>query len=104
MVEYKLFDLSLGKSRSISITEIPISITFGLFDDFEIMDPDVFEEDLIEDTVTVVLGMNNKTLSILKPGGKPISDTMLNTMRDKARERYVNVYERIEEFREQLSD
>lgn len=68
------------------------------------MDPDVFEEDLIEDAVTVILGMNNKILSIIKPGGKPISDTMLNTMRDKARERYNDVYERIEEFRGQLAD
>lgn len=86
-----------------SISDIPISVTFGLFDDFEVMDPDVFEEDIIEDSVSVILGKNNKIISINKNGGKAISDSMLNTMRDKARERYNDIYAKVEEFRESLS-
>lgn len=85
------------------LLETPISITFGLFDDFEVVDPDVMEEDLIDDSVTVILGMNNKTLSLIKPGGKPIPDSILTNIRDKARERYNELYTKLEEFKASVS-
>lgn len=85
------------------LLETPISITFGLFDDFEVMDPNVMEEDLIDDSVTVILGMNNKTLSLIKPGGKPIPDSVLTNIRDKARERYNELYTKLEEFKASVS-
>lgn len=85
------------------LLETPISITFGLFDDFEVVDPDVMEEDLIDDSVTVILGMNNKTLSLIKPGGKPIPDSILTSIRDKARERYNELYTKLEEFKASVS-
>lgn len=89
--------------RKLSIREIPISITFGLFDDFEVLDPDVFEEELIEDSVTILLGTNNKILSVLKSGGKAITESILTTLRDKARDRYNDIYSKIEEFKLSLS-
>lgn len=85
------------------LLETPISITFGLFDDFEVMDPNVMEEDLIDDSVTVILGMNNKTLSLIKPGGKPIPDSVLTSIRDKARDRYNELYTKLEEFKASVS-
>ena len=39
-----------------TLLDLPISATFGLFEDFEVIDPDGFEEDIIDDTVTVILG------------------------------------------------
>ena len=63
------------------------------------MDPDAFEEGLLDDTITVVLGGNNKTISIIKPGGKRISDTLVMTLRGKAAKRYETVYESVEKFK-----
>lgn len=93
----------LETCKHLTLKDIPISITFGLFDDFEVMDPDVFEEDLLEDSVSVILGMDNKILSVCKPGGKAISDAMLNAMRDKARDRYNDIYTVLEEFKQSLA-
>ncbi|KAK8803975.1 hypothetical protein WA171_000068 [Blastocystis sp. BT1] len=88
--------------RSLQILNTPISISFGLFEDFEVMDPDVFEEDIIEDSVTFVLGEDGKVLSLVKPGGKPVKDEMLMTLRSKASDRYNEVYEVFETYRKSL--
>ena len=80
-----------------------MSVTFGLFNDFEVMDPDVFEEQLIEDSVSVMLGSNGKVLSVIKPGGKSIPKDTLKEITAKARERYGFVYNQIDAFRNSLS-
>ena len=76
-----------------------MSVTFGLYNEYEVMDPDVFEESILDDTITVVLGGNNRIVSILKPGGKCISEEMVGVLREKARGRYDTVYKSIEEFK-----
>lgn len=83
----------------LTILDYPVSVTFGLYKEFEVMDPDAFEESLLDDSVTVVLGGNNKTISIIKPGGKRISDSLVMTLRGKAAKRYATVYESIEKFK-----
>lgn len=87
----------------LTIVDIPVSVTFGLFNDFEVMDPDVFEEQLIEDSVSVMLGSNGKVLSVIKPGGKSIPEDTLKEITAKARERYGFVYNQIDAFRNSLS-
>ena len=58
-----------------TLLDLPISATFGLFEDFEVIDPDGFEEDIIDDTVTVILGDKGKVLSITwRKGGKRGAD------------------------------
>lgn len=83
----------------LTILDYPVAVTFGLYSEFEVMDPDAFEEGLLDDTVTVVLGGNNKTISIIKPGGKRISDSLVMTLRGKAAKRYGTVYESVEKFK-----
>ena len=83
----------------LTILDYPVAVTFGLYSEFEVMDPDAFEEGLLDDTITVVLGGNNKTISIIKPGGKRISDTLVMTLRGKAAKRYGTVYESVEKFK-----
>lgn len=105
VVDYGIpFPLALlvEQSRKLTLSEVPISVTFGFFDDFEVMDPNVFEEDLIDDTFSVILGMNNRILSIIKPGGKCVSDEILNSLCDKAKDRYNHLYSVIEEFKATL--
>ena len=82
-----------------TIMDYPVSVTFGLYNEYEVMDPDVFEESILDDTITVVLGGNNRIVSILKPGGKCISEEMVGVLREKARSRYDTVYKSIEEFK-----
>lgn len=86
----------------LEILNTPVSVTFGLFDDFEVMDPDMFEEDIIEDSVTFVLGDDGNVLSLVKPGGKPINEEMLMTLRAKASDRFNAVYEVINEFKKSI--
>ena len=93
---------NLDHPRSLQILNTPISVSFGLFEDFEVMDPDVFEEDIIEDSVTFVLGEDGKVLSLVKPGGKPVKDEMLMTLRSKASDRYNEVHEVFETYRKSL--
>ncbi|KAK8833566.1 hypothetical protein WA577_001500 [Blastocystis sp. JDR] len=89
--------------RFLTILDIPVSVTFGFFDDFEVMDPDVFEEQLVEDTVSVVMGRNARVLSIVKPGGKSIPEKTLEEITTKVKERYAFVYEQVDAFRNSLS-
>ena len=73
-----------------------MSVTFGFFDDFEVVDPDVFEEQLVE-------GRNARVLSIVKPGGKSIPEKTLEEITTKVKERYAFVYEQVDAFRNSLS-
>ena len=93
----------LDHPRFLTILDIPVSVTFGFFDDFEVMDPDVFEEQLVEDTVSVVMGRNVRVLSIVKPGGKSIPEKTLEEITTKVKERYAFVYEQVDAFRNSLS-
>lgn len=95
--------LILDHPRFLTILDIPVSVTFGFFDDFEVMDPDVFEEQLVEDTVSVVMGRNARVLSIVKPGGKSIPEKTLEEITTKVKERYAFVYEQVDAFRNSLS-
>ena len=79
-----------------------MSVTFGLFDDFEVMDPDMFEEDIIEDSITLVLGDNGNVLSLVKPGGKPLNDEMMMNLRSRASDRFNAVYEVLEEYKKSI--
>ena len=88
----------LDHPRFLTILDIPVSVTFGFFDDFEVMDPDVFE-----DTVSVVMGRNARVLSIVKPGGKSIPEKTLEEITTKVKERYTFVYEQVDAFRNSLS-
>lgn len=85
-----------------TLLDRPISTTFGLFEDFEVIDPDGFEEDIIDDTVTVILGDKGKVLSIIKPGGKPVKEELVMTLRAKASDRYNAIYEELETFKASL--
>lgn len=62
----------------------------------------MFEEDIIEDSVTVVLGDDGKILSLVKPGGKSVKEEMLMTLRNKASDRYNEVYEVLEVYKKSL--
>ncbi|KAK8814096.1 hypothetical protein WA158_007958 [Blastocystis sp. Blastoise] len=46
------------------------SQTFGFFNQYIISDPTSFEEDIMTDRVTIVLGFDNKILTICKPGNE----------------------------------
>ena len=100
MTTVRLFHVcNVDAAYPLTILDYPVSVTFGLYSEFEVMDPDAFEEGLLDDTITVVLGGNNKTISIIKPGGKRISDTLVMTLRGKAAKRYETVYESVEKFK-----
>ena len=86
-----------------TLLDLPISATFGLFEDFEVIDPDGFEEDIIDDTVTVILGDKGKVLSIIKPGGKAVKEELIMLLRAKASDRYNTIYEELEKFKASLS-
>ena len=62
----------------------------------------MFEEDIIEDSVTFVLGDDGKVLSLIKPGGKAVKDEVLMTLRSKASDRYNEVYEVFETYKKSL--
>ena len=85
-----------------NLLDCPISTTFGLFEDFEVIDPDGFEEDIIDDTVTVILGDKGKVLSIIKPGGKAVKEELIMTLRAKASDRYNAIYEELETYKRSL--
>lgn len=100
MTTVRLFQVcNVDAAYPLTILDYPVSVTFGLYSEFEVMDPDAFEESLLDDTITVVLGGNNKTISIIKPGGKRISDSLVMTLRGKAANRYATVYKSIEKFK-----
>jgi len=61
-----------GSSEPLRINHMPLSLTFGLFDNTLVMDPSAQEEALMSSIVTVAQNRSGQICGIYKPGGEQI--------------------------------
>jgi exosome complex component RRP43 len=87
----KLVSNGILSKGGVSVLEYPIPLTFGMMDEYLLIDPTSEEEDLIASKFTVVYSNLNKLSHIIKPGGVSISEDQLRICIQKTRERMTEV-------------
>jgi exosome complex component RRP45 len=77
------------KDRTISINmlHLPISTTFGIFEEFVFADPNLEEEGLLTGSLNVVYDERGNLCSLSKPGGTTLTDAQMKQCMQIAKER-----------------
>lgn len=83
----KLISNGVLSNGGVQLLEYPIPLTFGLMDDYILIDPTSEEEDLLASKFTIIYSNLKKLSHISKPGGVPISEDKLRICIQKTRER-----------------
>ena len=75
-------------SLPLTLSFIPVSVTFSLIDEYVVADPTESEEALQRSSLTIVLDAANKDiLSMRMPGGKPVTAALMSTCFDVTEKR-----------------
>jgi exosome complex component RRP43 len=80
------------KGTKLKLNIHPVPITFGLFEDYVLADPNMEEEQLITGSFTVICSEQG-LYSYLKAGGAPISEDVLHECIEKTKQRLKEVHE-----------
>jgi exosome complex RNA-binding protein Rrp42 (RNase PH superfamily) len=94
---------SKERKNKLNIVRYPVSLTFGIIDDYVICDPSVEEENLHDSIFSVVVDSDKNLLGIIRPGGGGSNDesgvlegSELKTCIERAKQRALSVLELIE--------
>lgn len=92
------------RNNKLNIVRYPVSLTFGMIDDYVICDPSVEEENLHDTTFSVVVDSNKNLLGIIRPGGGGSNDESgvlegaeLKTCIERAKQRATSVMELLQQ-------
>jgi exosome complex component RRP43 len=88
----KLVSNGILTKGGVTVLEYPISLTFGMMDDYILIDPTSEEEDLLAAKFTIIYSNLNKLSHIIKPGGVAISEENLRICIKKTKERMDEVF------------
>ena len=92
IIDNILYSLSDEKHiNKIKLKYIPIPLTFGIMDDYILVDPTNEEEELLTSQFTIVYTNNGKLCSVFKPGGISIEQEKLSICIQRAESHIKNV-------------
>jgi len=80
----------------LQIRNYPISLTFGMFDDYLLVDPTSEEEELLQGSITIVYNNQGILCSVYKPGGYFLTEEKLKECMKQTKERVSEVITLIE--------
>jgi exosome complex component RRP43 len=81
--------LQVSPTREIQLSLVhqPFSLSFGLLEEYVIVDPNAEEESLLNGTISIIMDDRGNVLNVLKSGGVGVSESKLDECLNLAKRR-----------------
>lgn len=87
----------LKKFTTLKLNHYPIPLSFGLLDEYMIVDPTDEEESLLSTSFTIIYNNKGHLCNVYKPGGTILKDEILKKCMDKAKQRTIAIMDMLNE-------
>lgn len=88
------------RTNRLEVDECPISVSFGLFKEYALIDPSAEEEAVCDSQITFVFRPSGELRNVLKPGGINLSGNLYKSCLRQAQERLTHMRQHLEEAKQ----